>query len=223
MTLMGQSINFELREELATQYLPRANGGEPQQVMVGTGRLKLKLVAYWSWNSGIRITFNDSRAQRLEDSFNELMVSLWHMAHQGQTHAWKTEQGRSEKEVIEQEYQRRQEVIAAERYRRHDLTQRIQHFRNAHAIRSFLERVPVKNDPDHQAWCAWAVRHAERLEQLAFEVYPAHLIALRDSVIERMEVLPEPPARRQGLSISQLRPPSEAVVSAAALKMVSSP
>lgn len=209
MTLLGQPIAFTITEDLEWKSIPLSPAQErenarhsyprhqPDQIQVGTGRLKLKLDPHMSWDSGIRCGFNDARTQRVENCLNQLMKSLWKFAERDRIRAWETEQKKLAEQRAEAERQRQLAMIAAERRRRTDLDRRMRRCAEAHAIRGFLAQFPAPTDPDMQAWHAWATAHAERLERSAVTITASTLMAERDESIESLDDLPEPPAREE--------------------------
>lgn len=209
MTVLGQPIPFTISEDLEWKSIPLTPAQErenarspypkhrPEQVQVGTGRLKLKLDPHMSWDSGIRCGFNDARTQRVEHCLNQLMVSLWRFAERDKARAWEAEQKKLAEQRAEAENQRRQAMIVAERLRRADLGIRIRRHAEAHAIREFLGQLPAPTDPSMQAWHAWATAHADRLERSAVTIKASALIAERDEQVEALDDLPEPPARTE--------------------------
>jgi hypothetical protein len=177
----GETLGLSIEERLRRQaHEPTAReraelersrwSSAPKYDYVPTGELTLKLDG--GYGSGVRSNWSDGRHRRIEESLNQVIVSLVHMA------AWLTAE-RLKEEERKRRFQAEQDRRTALRHRVEQERQAVtklekdaQAWQRARTIRAYVDAVEAKaresGTPDDEwaNWMVWACQQADRIDPL---------------------------------------------------------
>lgn len=149
--IFGQEIRFDLRD----RNFPLAGDDAPGSVPFawswedGPAKLRLGLVfrVYRSWNNGCgALHWRDGKRKRLEDSLDEILLIMLHLARRDRHYQIRNQKREQERKEQERLRRLREAEIAAEQKRREHLMLAAKAWKQSALLREFIDVMGEKLD-----------------------------------------------------------------------------
>lgn len=172
--IFGQEIRFDLRD----RNFPLAGDDAPGSVPFawswedGPAKLRLGLVfrVYRSWNNGCgALHWRDGKRKRLEDSLDEILLIMLHLARCDRHYQIRNQKREQERKEQERLRLLREAEIAAEQKRREHLMLAAKAWKQSALLREFILSMEGKLEQDcaeSREILAWAREVADELDPL---------------------------------------------------------